>query len=179
VHTGGGVAVRYESYEQSLLEAGHSVRVLSPDRQTIDTVRPAPPRPPRPRARSPPPQFELMSSQLVAPAMHGFPFIGLTLSNLRTFLSAFAWCDCVVMPENTQICSISALGYLLRKPVVLNIHTNVAQMVRSNVVTGWVAERLYYAAIKGAKMNPQLVCNTVSETNREVLEREGIEVSGV
>lgn len=37
MHSGGGVAVRYENYEKQLKLAGHETRVLCPNRRTVDT----------------------------------------------------------------------------------------------------------------------------------------------
>ena len=81
IHSGGGVAVRYENYEKQLRAAGHETRVLCPNRRTVDTW------------------ILRDDGYITSSCMKGFPMIGLTFSNARRFIHCWHWCDVCICPE--------------------------------------------------------------------------------
>ncbi|GMI46016.1 hypothetical protein TrCOL_g12733 [Triparma columacea] len=159
VHTGGGVAVRYENYESLLKSLSHSVRVLSPNRRSVDT-------------------FVLKSSH--HPCVTGFPMTGITEGNIKRYWRSLKWCDVVVCPENEHMMIISGMAELLGKRMVLNVHTNVHQMLGpSSPLVSSLARSLYYSLLRCASTGTNKTCYTVSDTNRKIMEGEGVRVDGV
>ena len=155
VHTGGGVAVRYEAYEKDLKRAGHQVRVLCPDRRTVDTW--------------------VVGGGGVA---EGYPANGLTWSNFRRLVHCWRWCDVCIAPENDQLMTLALLSRIFNKRLVINVHTNVPQMLKLGVLTP-LATLVYYFALRVATCSSLCNCYTVSDANKGTLESNGLKVSGV
>ncbi len=163
VHTGGGVAVRYENYERSLIAAGNNVKVLSPDRRSVETS-------------------ELSTTSRILPdGIRGVPFTAMTMKNMSIIASAMNWCDVVIMPENTQMVTLSLLTFWYNRPGAMNVHTNVGQML----ATGYgkfmtaVFEETFYFGIRNVQNNPWLTTYTTSDHNKQNLLSHRVRVNGV
>ncbi|GMH94705.1 hypothetical protein TrVE_jg11046 [Triparma verrucosa] len=161
VHTGGGVAVRYENYEKQLKAAGHETRVLCPDRRTVDT-------------------WVLKDSgYITSNCMKGYPINALTPSNILRLVHCFRWCDVVVCPENEHMMSLAFFSKVFRKRMVINVHTNVHQMLSTRPTTLPIFNFVYHQFLRTALCSSRVKCYTVSETNGKLLRENGVEVSGV
>eukprot|EP00518_Triparma_eleuthera_P008745 CAMPEP_0182474960 /NCGR_PEP_ID=MMETSP1319-20130603/26555_1 /TAXON_ID=172717 /ORGANISM="Bolidomonas pacifica, Strain RCC208" /LENGTH=498 /DNA_ID=CAMNT_0024675905 /DNA_START=8 /DNA_END=1504 /DNA_ORIENTATION=+ len=161
VHSGGGVAVRYENYEKQLKLAGHETRVLCPNRRTVDT-------------------WVLKDDgYITASCMKGFPMNGLTISNLRRLVHCFRWCDVCVCPETEHMMTLALFSKIFKTRLVMNVHTNVHQMLASSPYLRPLANFTYHSFLKAALCSSRVKCYTVSETNKKVLESNGVDVSGV
>ncbi|GMH82630.1 hypothetical protein TL16_g09323 [Triparma laevis f. inornata] len=161
VHTGGGVAVRYENYEKQLKAAGHETRVLCPNRRTVDT-------------------WVLRDDgYITASCMKGFPMNGLTYDNLRRLVHCWRWCDVCICPENEHMMTLALFSKIFKKRLVLNVHTNVHQMLATRPITRPVANFVYHQFLRTALCSSRVKCYTVSETNKKVLKSNGVKVSGV
>ncbi len=153
------MAVRYESYEKTLKASGHSVRVLSPNRRSVDSW--------------------VIGDGPVCQAMKGFPLIACTFDTVRRLLDCFQWCDVVISPETEQAMTLALLSTIYRKPWVVNIHTNVHQQLATKPITRIFAGALYYGFVRTALLCPLAKCYTVSDANKKSLESNNVTVSGV
>ena len=157
------MAVRYVNYERALIAAGNNVKVLSPDRRTVETS-------------------ELSTTNRLLPdGIRGVPFTAMTLTNMGIIASAMQWCDVVIMPENTQMVSLSLLTYWYNRPGAMNVHTNVGQMLSTGhgKFMSAVFEETFYFGIRNVQNNPWLTTFTTSDNNKKNLLSHSVRVDGV
>jgi len=163
IHTGGGVAVRYENYEKELKAVGHQVRVLCPNRRTVDTW------------------VVGSSGPITSSCIRGYPMLALTPSNLRRLLHCYRWCDVVITPETEHMVLQSFMANVFDKRIVLNVHTNVHQMLasKSSPYLSSLASWVYYSFLSTSLCSSLSTCYTVSDTNRKTMSSNGVSVNGV
>ena len=75
--------------------------------------------------------------------------------------------------------TMALLSMIFKKRLVLNIHTNVHQMLATRPFMKPIANFVYHQFLRTALCSSRVKCYTVSSNNQKVLESNGVTVSGV